>query len=182
MSIRFGEIRQLAFVVPDIDSAMQHWAETLGVGPFCVMRRLRFATYQFEGRDLPSPVISIALAVSDTLQVELIEQHDDLASLYLDASREEAATGFHHVSSWVTKVDYDTRAARLSAEGLQIAQQGVLAKSGIRLSYWATRTADTPVTFETSDAGDPIHAGRIRRVQNAAADWDGSHPVIEVAS
>ncbi len=34
MSIKFGEIRQIAFVVKDIDAAMVYWFEVLGIGPF----------------------------------------------------------------------------------------------------------------------------------------------------
>ena len=33
MSQRFGEIRQMGYVVRDIEAAMKHWIETLGVGP-----------------------------------------------------------------------------------------------------------------------------------------------------
>jgi hypothetical protein len=36
MSRAFGPIRQIAFVVRDIDAAMRQWTEVLGVGPFHV--------------------------------------------------------------------------------------------------------------------------------------------------
>ncbi len=34
MSKFFGEIRQLGYVVPDIEAAMDYWSKTLGVGPW----------------------------------------------------------------------------------------------------------------------------------------------------
>jgi len=34
MSRLFGEMRQVAFVVRDLDQALRYWTETLGVGPF----------------------------------------------------------------------------------------------------------------------------------------------------
>ena len=34
MSVFFGEIRQLGYVVPDIEAAMDYWSRVLGVGPF----------------------------------------------------------------------------------------------------------------------------------------------------
>ena len=40
MSRIFGEMRQIAFVVPDINRAMKYWSETLGVGPFSIKRNL----------------------------------------------------------------------------------------------------------------------------------------------
>ena len=34
MSRLFGEFRQVGIVVRDIEAAMKHWTEVLGVGPF----------------------------------------------------------------------------------------------------------------------------------------------------
>ena len=34
MSKFFGEIRQLGYVVNDIEAAMDYWSKTLGVGPW----------------------------------------------------------------------------------------------------------------------------------------------------
>ena len=40
MSMFFGEIRQLGYVVPDIEAAMDYWSRVLGVGP-CFYNRAR---------------------------------------------------------------------------------------------------------------------------------------------
>jgi hypothetical protein len=40
MSTRFGAIRQIAFVVRDLEPALDYWTQTLGVGPFFVFRRI----------------------------------------------------------------------------------------------------------------------------------------------
>lgn len=76
MSKVFGEIRQLAFVVRDIDEAMKYWAQVLGVGPFFIKRKIEFSNYIYRGKPSISPQISIALANSGYVQIELIEQHD----------------------------------------------------------------------------------------------------------
>ena len=34
MSRFFGEIRQVAYLAPDIEAAMDHWSRVLGVGPW----------------------------------------------------------------------------------------------------------------------------------------------------
>jgi hypothetical protein len=39
MSRFFGELRQNGYVVRDIQSAMKHWTEVLGVGPFYYVDR-----------------------------------------------------------------------------------------------------------------------------------------------
>ena len=82
MSKVFGEIRQLAFIVTDIDKAMNHWAETLGVGPFFIKRRITFSNFIYRGKPSASPSVSIALANSGYVQIELIQQHDDAPSIY----------------------------------------------------------------------------------------------------
>lgn len=61
MSRRFGEIRQIAFVVPDIDAAMKYWSDTLGVGPFFIKRRLVLSAFRYNGIEATSPTISIAV-------------------------------------------------------------------------------------------------------------------------
>jgi hypothetical protein len=41
MSRLFGEIRQLGFVVKDIEAAMRHWADVLQVGPWFLAERIQ---------------------------------------------------------------------------------------------------------------------------------------------
>ena len=71
MSQKFGEMRQIAFVVRDIDKAMKYWTQTLGVGPFFVKRQIEFNNYIYRGASAKSPVVSIALANSGHMQIEL---------------------------------------------------------------------------------------------------------------
>ena len=40
MSRVFGPMRQMGFVVRDMDRALKYWTGTLGIGPFFVVRRL----------------------------------------------------------------------------------------------------------------------------------------------
>ena len=91
MSRFFGEIRQNGYVVRDIDAALAHWTGTLGVGPFFYFERVPIADFRYRGE--PSPVeVSIALANSGALQIELIQQRNDAPSMYRDflrAGREE---------------------------------------------------------------------------------------------
>jgi len=133
MSCVFGDIRQNGYVVRDIEAAMKHWAEVLGVGPFFYMPHIEAETFVYRGK--PSGVdMSIALANSGDLQIELIQQHNDEPSLYkdfLDAGRE----GLQHVSSWVA--DIQPEIDRLTAAGHVIAQEGTLA-GGIRFVYFDT--------------------------------------------
>jgi hypothetical protein len=49
MSKTFGDMRQLALVVSDIDLAMQYWARIMGVDPFFIKRNILFSHYHYQG-------------------------------------------------------------------------------------------------------------------------------------
>jgi hypothetical protein len=181
MSRRFGEIRQIAFVVPDIDAAMKYWSDTLGVGPFFIKRRLVLSGFRYNGVEATSPTISIALANSGSLQIELIQQHDDTPSIYQDFLA-AGRTGLQHVSAWVTCSEFDSLRATLIDEGLSLAQEGTIAASGTRLAYYATADRSDGIIYEVSDLLDIKHIARVRLIEEAARRWDGNDPVRESKS
>jgi hypothetical protein len=79
VSVLPGPIRQIGYVVADLDRAMQSWVE-LGVAPWFVIRGLPMrAIYRGEPCET---TLSLALSNSGDLQVELIKQEDDAASIF----------------------------------------------------------------------------------------------------
>ena len=61
MSRIFGDVRQNGYVVRDIGSALEHWTEVLGVGPFWYFEEAPVEDFRYGGE--PSDVVvSIALA------------------------------------------------------------------------------------------------------------------------
>lgn len=179
MSKTFGEIRQIAFVVDDIDAAMRHWAQTLGIGPFFIKRHIRFDPYIYRGEKCSSPSVSIALANSGFIQIELIQQHDELPSIYrefIDAGR----SGFQHVSSWHTRDELQRRTRQLLDRGYQIAQQCVIPSSGVQLVYFSTEQLSGGFIFEMSDLMEADQYKRIMNIRSAAEDWDEATIAIEV--
>ena len=83
MSVFFGEIRQLGYVVPDIVAAMDYWSTVLGVGPFFYAERVPVVNFTYRGAP-SAPVTSVALANSGAVQVELIQQRNDAPTMYRD--------------------------------------------------------------------------------------------------
>ena len=170
MSRIFGEVRQNGYVVRDIEAALRHWTEVLGVGPFFLFERVPIEDFRYRGR--PSPLeVSIALANSGPLQIELIEQRNDAPSMYRDflAAGHE---GLQHVAFWTGT--FDAELARLAEAGYAVGQSGRIGEGG-RFVYLETE-AHPGTVVELSEISGP--KGRFfRHVAEAARDWDGSDPV-----
>ena len=83
MSRHFGEIRQLGYVVHDIEAAMDYWSKTLGVGPWYYNPKVPIVNYEYDGQSY-EPHNSVALANSGFVQVELIQTRNDAPSMYRD--------------------------------------------------------------------------------------------------
>lgn len=92
----FGSARQVAYIVSDIDAAMQHWHNAHGVGPFLVTRHaLPLSNAYYRGHKALPARINIAFAYVGDMQLELIELIGDTPSLYKEAL-DRQQTGVHH--------------------------------------------------------------------------------------
>jgi hypothetical protein len=170
----FGPIRQNGYVVRDIRAAMDHWARVHGVGPWFYIDRVKTDWFRYRGAD-SAVEMSIALANSGDLQLELIQQHNDAPSLYrdfLDAGHE----GLQHVAYWST--DYQALLDAALAAGHRIGHEGQIGGPQGRFCYFESGGHPGTV-IEISD----ISGGKGRffeRIRQAAAGWDGTDPVRDV--
>jgi Glyoxalase/Bleomycin resistance protein/Dioxygenase superfamily len=95
MSALFGKVSQNGYVVRDIAAAMKFWTEVLRVGPFFYIPAVKSDWFRYRGTD-SAVEMSIALANSGDLQIELIQQRNDAPSMYLDFLREHGE-GLQHI-------------------------------------------------------------------------------------
>ncbi len=72
MKQQFGPIRQLGYVVRDIEASMRYWTEQLGVGPFFYYDRAPMRDFKYLGQPCDAQ-ISAALGQSGPLQIELLQ-------------------------------------------------------------------------------------------------------------
>lgn len=169
MSQRFGEIRQMGYVVRDIEAALRHWVEVLGVGPWFYVERLPVEDFTYRGR--PSdPHVSIALANSGRMQVELIQQRNDAPTMYRDflaAGRE----GLQHVCTWPE--NYDEMLSRALADGIAAGQSG----NSPRGPFVYLETEAHPGTVVELAAMTPMRRRQFAAIETAAAGWDGTEPI-----
>lgn len=170
MSRHFGEIRQLGYVVKDIEAAMACWSQTLGVGPWFYNPRVPIKNYQYRGES-HEPHNSVALANSGFVQVELIQCRNDVPSMYRDFLR-AGHTGLQHVAYWTE--DYDADLARLQAQGFKAVMSGEVGERG-RFIYFDTEYHPGTV-IELSEVAGP-KGKMFDLIRAASIGWDGSEPV-----
>ncbi len=81
-----GCIRQVAYVVKDIDAAMKEWQAVRGVKGFVVARDAQpLSNACYRGEKKHSVTIDLAFGYLDELQIELIELKGDTPSMYKEA-------------------------------------------------------------------------------------------------
>ena len=170
MSPIFGQIAQIGYVVRDIRASMDHWVQH-GVGPWFYVDRVQTDYFRHRGVD-SGMEMSVAVANSGGVQIELIQQRNDAPSVYkefLDAGRE----GMQHVAYWTT--DYQTLYDRAIALGYKVVQEGSIGGEKGRFAYLDTET-DQGTVIEISDISGP-KGQFFAYIREVAADWDGSDPI-----
>ena len=171
MSRVFGEIRQNGYVVRDLEAALRHWTEQLGVGPFYCFERVALDWFHYRGE--PSPIeVSIALANSGPLQIELIQQRNDAPSMYRDFL-EAGHEGLQHVAYWTEHSDAELK--RLEEAGYRVGQAGQIGGPDGRFVYFDTE-AHPGTVIELSDISGS-KGQFFARLAEMVRDWDGSDPI-----
>jgi 4-hydroxyphenylpyruvate dioxygenase-like putative hemolysin len=166
----FGPIRQLGYVVRDIERAMEHWVRHLRIGPWFHVEHFQFVSYRYRGVDYGGMDATVAMANSGDMQIELIQQRCDTPSLYRDFLA-TSGEGLQHLAFWPD--DYDAACARAAALGYRIGHDGALPRG--RFVYYES-SGHPGTVFELNE----ITAERrniIATIRDAAAGWDGSHPI-----
>jgi hypothetical protein len=166
----FGSIVQTAYVVEDIESEMKAYVDRLGVGPWYLADRFRPPNPLYRGK-VVAPLFSLAVAYSGATMIELIQQHDDLPSVFKEQIKERGY-GFHH---WGVGVEnFDASVARYLKQGYEIAFSDT-APMGMRVAYMDTMK-DLPGMVELIEAND-AYESFFTPVYKASLGWDGRDPI-----
>jgi catechol 2,3-dioxygenase-like lactoylglutathione lyase family enzyme len=176
MSTLFGKVCQNGYVVRDIEKALKFWTEVLRIGPFFFVPKVRTDWFRYRGKYSPVEM-SIALANSGDLQIELIQQRNDAPSMYLDFL-DRYGEGLQHMSYWST--DYQSLYERAIGAGFVVGHEGQIGGPKGRFAYFET-PGHAGTIIEISDVSG--RKGRFfEHIRAEAASWDGSDPVRLVES
>ena len=151
---------QVAYLVNDVDEAMEKWTRLFGAGPFSVTEHHRTDTFMYRETDQEADVSYAFGYLGDTM-IQFIVQHDETPSIYRDmyAAGEE---GYHHVAYLVH--DFEAEYDKLGSMGFEPACR--LYADGVDAAYFDTR--DVTGGF-TEIHGDPPH------ILGAFATWRRAH-------
>ncbi|MDP6342669.1 MAG: VOC family protein [Alphaproteobacteria bacterium] len=171
MSQLFGPLRQMGYVVRDIDAAMRHWIEVCQVGPWFYIDKLAMVDFRYRGSP-SAPHLSIALANSGDVQLELIQQRDEAPTMYQDFLG-RGHEGLQHFSTWPE--NYDEIYERALAAGYTAGQEADSPRG--RFVYFLQEGHPGTVIemAHLTEARARIFDG----VRQAAIEWDGSEPIRE---
>jgi catechol 2,3-dioxygenase-like lactoylglutathione lyase family enzyme len=170
MSRIFGRIAQIGYVVRDIDASLEHWVQH-GVGPWFYVDRVQTDYFLYRGVE-SAMEMSVAVANSGDIQIELIQQRNDAPSVYkdfLDAGRE----GMQHIAYWTN--DFEALYDKALSLGYKVAQEGSIGGDQGRFAYLDTEH-DQGTVIEISDISGP-KGQFFCYIRDVAADWDGADPV-----
>ena len=168
----FGDAAHAAYVVPDIQAALQSWLD-LGCGPIYLMDHVR-PDARYRGMR-NNPCISAAILNSGTLQIELLQPHDDTPSAYTEFLARMPHGGLHHIAYWVD--DFASAIARSGKEGvfLDVVQE-FIDPEGTAFEIYVERAGQPDPVLAQLMLKGPVEA-LYNGVRDAAQGWDGRAPI-----
>ena len=169
----FGPIVQNGYVVPDLERAMRHWTQVVGVGPFFVLEHIQWAEVFLRGERIEIDM-SVGVAQWGPVQVELVQQFDATPSIYREFAMAKGS-GLQHVG--VMTNDIDAHLSRLRTRGIEPVQWGGTA-NGIRFAYVST-DAHPGGMIELIERGTAIE-NFFGLVRSSAVGWDGKEPIRRI--
>jgi hypothetical protein len=165
----FGPIRQIAYVVGDLEASMRHWLRFSGIGPWTCFRNVMLPG-RYRGCDrLVRMHVALGYDERET-EIELIEVVSDAPSPYQGGDG-RPLLGLHHLAWFSDDIDRDIAVA--SQRGMRPCFEAGNAVT--RVAY--LESPDQPnLLFELIEMNDVMRAGLEARLE-AARRWNGAEPI-----
>lgn len=175
-TLSFGQpdngVIQMAYIVPDIHEAMQHYITHLNVGPFFLLESFTGVDPHYRGNPTTTDV-AIAMSFAGHMQIELIQElTPGVPSVYGEV-RAARGYGFHHFGVATKNFAHDLE-RYVTERGFEEAfRLGV--PTGGTVVYLDTKGA-VPGFIELIEATEGMEE-TFGRFWQAARNWDGRDPV-----
>jgi len=164
---------QVAYVVDNLDRAIERWHRLWGTGPYIVRRHIPMEHVWYRGT--PTTLdISAAFVQSGQMQIEFIEQHDATPSAFRDMYA-RGQQGLHHVA--ILPTDARATVDRFVAQGYPITTE-LRTRAGRGAWFLDTRALLGHMIEVYPDS--PGIRALYRRVAEEATRWDGRTMMIEL--
>jgi len=166
----WGPIGQIGYVVEDLEATALQWTKSIGIGPWKIFNPVKFDSLRYNGE--PSDVtVGFALAFMGSVQIELIQQHNDAPSTYRD-QLDTFGSGAQHICFYPE--DYDAALAAGIDSGLTVMQEGDI--WGVDFAYLHGTDGEVLELARLSEERRTMRNGAIE----AAASWDGQNPLVRM--
>lgn len=169
----FGRLNQIAYMVPNLDAAIDWWTQVMEVGPFFVFPGFDMVRSDYRGMD-HKVEFGAAVSFSGDLMVELIEPRGP--SIFQEFLA-DGRTGVHHLCVFADSMA-ETQAWIESKGGKRL--QGAAFGDGSEIAYFAM-TDDESIILEVG-ALKPEVIGLFDMIRDAAANWDGKTRLFDPAA
>jgi methylmalonyl-CoA/ethylmalonyl-CoA epimerase len=164
----FGPIRQIAWIVQDLEESVASWLRVSGVGPWTCFRNVAMTGTL---RGAPVTVrMHVALGYQDGMEIELIQDLGAGPSPYR-SGQGAPLIGMHHVGWFSADVAADV--ARGTERGMSVCFEA--ANEVTRVAYLED-TREPKLLFEFIEMNAAMRAGFEGRLA-AARTWSGGDPV-----
>lgn len=161
---------QMCWVVPDLNSAIDGWARSTGVGPFFWFDGVDCVDGRYRGRPAEFPNVAAAIAYAGDIQIELVTQDNDDPGVFRDLFG-SGQSGLHHMA--LVCKDYESERDAYVRAGAELAFEG---KIGNSRTCWVDTSASLGFMVELLEPSATRDAG-FAAMRAAAESWDGINPI-----
>lgn len=167
----YGPIRQIAWLVEDLEASIRHWTSFAGIVPWTVYRN---TTLHGHCRGVQTQVkMHVGLSYQNEVQIELIQVISRTPSPYQDKTG-RTLVGMHHVA-WLSS-DIDGDVARAKQRGLVPAFE---ASNGVVRVAYMESAAEPGMLLEFIEAA-PVVLESFAAGIKATKEWDGKGNPVSV--
>lgn len=173
---RLGEIFQLGYIVADVEAAIADFHRCFGIGPWTLLLDFPVATQTYKGK--PTDLaISVAVSYSNDMMIELIQQKNDVPSVYMDTVKKRGY-GLHHYA--VTVNDLAGQSAAFEAQKIEIPFRGVTGPMVDNMPvFYADTTSQIGGMLEVCEY-NPTMEQVFASIRHSVRNWDGKNLIIRM--